>query len=185
MVGLIDLARVDRLNLTWVNSGWYSGCPFRTVDLSNEQEHGVYIIWKELKNKSGRLRPNGLLAYQHKYGDTIYVGKGNIAERIRSHQSSKEITAQEIRQFDEELYENPLLVTWAEVNPSSAEHVERYLAKELRPKVGRHNLIGPCVLVNKPFLPKFRLGLEELALAMAEQPFDRKHNGMMPRRLSF
>ena len=52
---------------------WYE---LETVDLSAVNTHGVYIIWMDSLGRPA----------------TVYVGSGNVAERIRKHSKDYQIT---------------------------------------------------------------------------------------------
>lgn len=88
-------------------------CPFLTVNLQHphfQNLEGVYIIWH------GGQSPC-----------TVYVGQGNIADRLAQHRKDPRI-----------LQYSPfgLFATWASVTPSLRNGIERYFADQLRPKEG-------------------------------------------------
>ena len=88
---------------------------------------GVYIIWQAFG-----IAPQA-----------IYVGQGNIKERLNAHRSDP--------RFDPYFSsEKPLLVTWAEVPPRYREGVEKYLYEELSPLVGENNSQALSIPVNLP-----------------------------------
>ena len=113
-------------NLDWVKCGERGErfCPLETVDLDKQWDDGVYIIWH---NTSGFV---------------IYVGQGNIKERLTAHRTTPEILAQRGNGL--------LLTTWAFVErPQTREYIERYLHRMLRPLVSTC-LPGPELEVNLP-----------------------------------
>jgi len=100
-------------NLNWNKCEGNVWCPFLTVNLQHPHFRnwgGVYIIWH------GSQKPW-----------TVYVGQGNIADRLAQHRSDPRI-----------LQYSPLglFVTWASVDASLRDGVERYLADKLQPKEG-------------------------------------------------
>ncbi len=118
---------MQSMNVHWVKCGsdgerW---CSLKRVQLDNVYSQGVYMIWH-----SGPA-PN-----------VVYIGQGNIAERIRFHRQDPEI-------LNYETYGN-LLVTWAEVYGNQMDGVERFLANTYSPKVGhRYPDVFP-ITVNLP-----------------------------------
>lgn len=101
-------------------------CSLENVDLSNVSEGGVYIIWH-----SGNP------------ARTIYVGQGNIAERIQAHRSDRAI-------LQYTAFGN-LLVTWAVVGLQNRPSVERYLANQLQPLEGIYHPDVWPIQVNLPW----------------------------------
>ena len=94
-----------------------------TVDLNHEHFEnleGVYIIYSGAK--------------------VIYVGRGEIAARLRAHQ-------QDFRQRSD--YKT-LKVIWASVSEASQGGVERYLANTYNPVVGKRHSRNPSISVNLP-----------------------------------
>ena len=84
---------------------------------------------------------------------TIYVGSGDIADRLLSHQEGRE-GSQKIREFQERMPEvGDLLVTWAEVASTQYIGVERYLhlPDVLDPIISKGPLYGNIIEVNTPF----------------------------------
>ena len=115
------------MNLQWVKCGLdgENWCPFRTVQLEAVSAEGVYVIWH-----SGPS-PN-----------VIYVGQGNIVERIRLHRQDPAILAYEGH--------GNLLVTWAEVYGHLRDGVERFLANTYSPLVGSKHPDAYPIEVNLP-----------------------------------
>ena len=116
------------MNVNWIKCEGDKWCPFLTLNLDHAHFtnlSGVYVIWH------GGPNPH-----------TVYVGKGNIAQRIRSHRNSDDIL--KFSHFG-------LFVIWAQVPLSSQEGVERYLADSLQPKVGENHPRVPPIQVNFPW----------------------------------
>jgi len=114
--------------LTWNKCQGNAWCPFLTVNLQHphfQNLGGVYIIWH------GGQAPA-----------TVYVGQGNIAERLGQHRSDPRILQ----------YSSwGLFVTWASVMPTLRDGIEAFLADKLHPKVGEaHPQAGP-ITVNLPW----------------------------------
>src|SRR5574341_1138572 len=86
--------------------------------------YGVYIIWYGGPNAA-----------------TVYVGQGEIKERLNQHRSN-----QQIQSYDH----LGLYVTWASVAQSSRDGVEAYLAGRLSPKVGEAHPNATSIEVNLP-----------------------------------
>src|SRR5712691_6954545 len=88
-------------------------CPLLTVNLQHphfQNLAGVYIIWH------GGQAPW-----------TVYVGQGNIAERLAEHRTDPRIL---------QYSSLGLFVTWASVIAPLRDGIERYLADKLKPKEG-------------------------------------------------
>jgi len=100
-------------NLIWNKCEGDAWCPFLTVNLQHpffKNLEGVYIIWH------GGQAPA-----------TVYVGAGNIAERLAAHRQDSRIL---------QYSSLGLFVTWAAVIAPFRDGVERYLADKLLPKEG-------------------------------------------------
>jgi hypothetical protein len=100
------------MRVEWVQCQGDVWCDFNKLNLSHphfDELEGVYIIWH-----------GGLNAA------TVYVGQGNIKERIYQHRSEREILA--YQQFG-------LFVTWASVDRRYMDGVEKYLISRLSPIV--------------------------------------------------
>ena len=114
--------------LKWVKCEGNRWCELFTVNLQSPHFHGlegVYIIWH------GGQKPW-----------TVYVGQGEIADRIRAHREDPQI-----RQY------SPLglFVTWAQVPTYGRDGIERFLADRLQPLVGvAHPSVTPAT-VNLPW----------------------------------
>ena len=102
-------------------------CALTRVDLSRVTEEGVYII--------------GFV--DGYYVDSVYVGQGNVRDRLTVHKGERDIT-----QYG--LGGGSLLVTWASVHANRRNGIERFLADMLQPLVGSHHPIEEPILVNIP-----------------------------------
>lgn len=111
--------------LTWVKCQGNNWCGLNTVNLSSIDINleGVYIIWY--------------------WGDptTVYVGQGNIRERITAHRNDPAI---------QNSTNNTLYVTWASVPKVDRDGVEAYLAETLNPIVGEKYPNAIPIHVNLP-----------------------------------
>ena len=87
-------------------------CELLNLNQSSINSHGVYIIWVDV----GGVAP-------------LYVGSGNIRERLGEHRHDKKILG-----YDRQ---GTLYATWAEVEFPVSERTERYLAETLDPLVGK------------------------------------------------
>jgi hypothetical protein len=99
--------------LTWIKCQNEVWCKLNTVNLSHahfDNMYGVYVIWHGGPKAA-----------------TVYVGQGNIRERLTQHRTNPSI-----KEFDS----LGLYVTWAAVARPSCDGVEVYLAQQLKPKVG-------------------------------------------------
>ena len=114
------------MDLTWMYCQGAVWCGLHTLDFNSMHgQTGVYIIF-----------------YAGNPGRVVYVGSGNIAERLAAHRTSPDIQAYVARD---------LKVTWAAVEPHWMQNVERYLADNFHPLVGdAHPDVVP-VAVNSPF----------------------------------
>ena len=98
-------------------------CPFHSVNLTNVDTIGVYLIWRTAR---GLVDPPR----------AVRVGQGDIAERIRAHRNDEEITRHGTRET--------LKVTWMELAGLDARlAAERYLADHYRPLVGDYPNVRP------------------------------------------
>jgi hypothetical protein len=116
------------MNLQWIKCEGDQWCNFLKLNL--EHSHfiglgGVYIIWHGGQDAR-----------------TVYVGKGQIAERLAAHRQEKEIL---------EYSSLGLFVTWAKVDAAYREGIELFLSQRLNPKVGhRYPSVQP-ISVNLPW----------------------------------
>jgi len=102
------------LELDWRFCQGDQWCSFQNLDLDHshfDNMEGVYIIWHQ-----GGEKPRA-----------VYVGQGNIRDRISDHRTENNIT---------QYAPHGLYVTWAEVHPGNHDGVERYLAEVLAPLEG-------------------------------------------------
>ena len=110
--------------VNWVKCQGAVWCRFLDVDpKSIGNVSGVYIIWQA----GGEV------------SRAVYVGQGNIAERLSDHRRDGRIIA----------YQS-LLVTWAALPQNLLDGAERYLARVYRPLVGERVPNAPEVIVNHP-----------------------------------
>lgn len=114
--------------LNWTKCEGQVWCGFLKVNLAHlhfSDLEGVYVIWH------GGSNPR-----------TVYVGQGNIRDRLTSHRSDPSIL---------QYTRYGLFVTWAKVDGHYRLGIERYLADTLRPLHGiRHPQVAP-VPVNCPW----------------------------------
>ena len=107
--------------LNWTKCEGQVWCPFLTVNLAHlhfNGRGGVYVIWH------GGTNPR-----------TVYVGQGNIRDRLTSHRNDPDIL---------QYARHGLFVTWAEVDVQYRSGIERYLADSLTPLQGaQHPLVEP------------------------------------------
>jgi GH43 family beta-xylosidase len=115
------------LNLSWAKCTDGSWCAFDTVDLSSIRAYGVYVIWRASNTPAS---PSAV----------VYVGQGQIAQRLAEHRSDPGLFR----------YGPRLFVTWAEVAPVFSGGVEVYLARQLRPLEAARLPLAMAVEVNLP-----------------------------------
>lgn len=117
------------VNLAWIHCTGKEWCRLTDVDLSqlNPLIRGVYLIWQT----SGRV---------------VYVGSGNIRDRLENHRIATDILVH----ADES---GILLVTWARVvHEAYIEPIERYLTAMFNPIVSGNHTKGQQITVNPPTL---------------------------------
>ena len=103
-------------HLKWIKCDGNQWCNLLRLDLSHRNlqgVEGVYVIW------SGGEHPR-----------TLYVGQGNIVERLTEHRRTMDTPALSLL---------GLFVTWAEVPQQDRDSVEGYLAEELQPARGERH----------------------------------------------
>ncbi|HET9341383.1 MAG TPA: hypothetical protein VFO25_00540 [Candidatus Eremiobacteraceae bacterium] len=117
---------MSKLSVTWHKCGDdHHWCSFENLTLDKMTDKGVYVIW-----------------HQGNPGKVVYVGQGDVADRITAHRSDKRIT---------KYADRVLRVTWAELSVFQWDGVERYLADRYSPLVGdAHPDCGP-IEVNGPW----------------------------------
>lgn len=117
------------LRLKWTQCVGNFWCKLNFVNLDHEhfdnEPRGVYIIWHGGPNPA-----------------VVYIGQGNIKERIAEHRKNPEI--QQYEYLD-------LYVTWAVVHEYDRDGVEAYLADVWKPIVGTHHPQAPPIEVNPPW----------------------------------
>ena len=116
------------MDLNWTKCQENRWCSLLNVNLSHahfKNLEGVYIIWH-----SG----------EHPW--TVYVGQGVIADRLKAHRQDDEIL---------KFSHLGLFVTWARLDGTSRNGVERFLAESLEPKVGRSYPTDSPIQVNFPW----------------------------------
>jgi len=116
------------MQLMWIKCQGDVWCRLDTVNLEHQHFnnlHGVYIIWHSGANAA-----------------TVYVGQGNIKERLLNHRTTPDI--QQYNSFG-------LYVTWADVPQALLNGVEAYLAEKLRPKIGINYPKAVPIEVNFPW----------------------------------
>ena len=116
------------MQLNWMRCRGDIWCRFNSVNLEHrhfENKQGVYIIW----HGGGRSK-------------VVYVGQGNIRERLEHHRTNPEI----------QKYENfNLYVTWASVLKEYRNGIERYLAEYWQPLIGGRFPDCDPIEVNSPW----------------------------------
>jgi hypothetical protein len=116
------------MTLDWQKCTGDQWCNFIKLNLNHshfDNLEGVYIIWHGAPNPA-----------------VVYVGQGIIRDRLNYHRQSQEILG----------FSNlNLYVTWAEVDSSSRDGVEAYLANYWHPKVGEKHPNAVPIPVNSPW----------------------------------
>ena len=119
---------VESLIVNWQQCEGNVWCSLNAVNINHshfDNMSGVYIIWH------GGARPK-----------VVYVGKGNVRERIQAHRQDKRIQA---------YASYGLFVTWASVAIGHQRSVEAYLENHWRPKVGERHPEARHIQVNSPW----------------------------------
>ncbi len=118
-------------NLKWNKCEGNQWCNLFRLDLSHsyfQGIEGVYVLW------SGGEHPR-----------TLYVGQGNIVERLTEHRRTMDTPALRLL---------GVFVTWAEVPQQDRDWVEGYLAEQLQPARGeRHPDLVPSPPESEVNLP--------------------------------
>lgn len=128
----LENPRTPQMQLNWVKCQDDAWCKFNAVDLAHEpfnKMYGVYIIWV------GGEEPQVV----------VYVGQGNIKERLAEHRTNPGIF------LYEDILDTDLYVTWAAVSQPDCDAVEAYLADKWDPKVGERYPQAPHIEVNSPW----------------------------------
>ena len=114
--------------LNWTKCEGQVWCSLLTLNLAHlhfNNLEGVYVIWH------GGSNPR-----------TVYVGQGNIRDRLTFHRNDPHIL---------QYAAHGLFVTWARVDVQYRPGIERYLADSLHPLQGvQHPRVAP-VYVNFPW----------------------------------
>lgn len=114
--------------LVWNKCERDTWCPLLTLNLSHpvfDGLVGIYIIWHGGPNAS-----------------TVRVGQGEIADRLKAHRLDPQILAYS---------PHGLFVTWAKVDRSQLNGIERYLGDTLKPKIGGRFPDAVPLSVNLPW----------------------------------
>ena len=118
--------------LEWMRCWGDVWCTLNAVNLNHEyfdkDVSGVYIIWH---GGTSRTKPR-----------VVYVGQGNIEERIMYHRQNSEVQAYKYL---------GLYVTWARVSERYRDNVEAYLADKWDPLVGERYPEALPIEVNSPW----------------------------------
>lgn len=115
------------MQLNWITEFKDGGrITFDTVKLDTITAKGAYVIY-QLGNP----------------GRTVYVGKGDVAERLGCHRDDARFNAHRAK--------STLYVAFASVPAASQEGVEKYLATRLQPLVGERHPDVQEIAVNSPF----------------------------------
>ena len=67
---------------------------------------------------------------------TVYVGQGDIKDRLTSHRSGNTEKSKKILAY---AAKSTLFATWAAVGPAGRDGVERYVSDQLKPLIGSHH----------------------------------------------
>lgn len=114
-------------NVTWIRcADGKEWCPLETVNLTNVNVNGVYVIWHE--GSPARV---------------VRIGQGDIASRLASHRQDRDILA--YGRYGK------LRITWTSVPSHQLDGVERYLANAWPPLVGEAFPNVTPIPVNSPF----------------------------------
>ncbi len=117
------------VTLNWIKCEQGKWCPFLTLNLDHSHFiglRGVYIIWHGGQNAA-----------------TVYVGQGDIANRLRRHRNE-----QAILQYTR----YGLFVTWARANENQLDGIEAYLSSALHPLIGKfHPSVVTPIVANLPW----------------------------------
>ena len=117
-----------RTHLDWIKCKGDVWCKLNTVNLDHEHfdnARGVYIIWH------GGSQPH-----------VVYVGQGNIRQRLRAHRADSRI---------QQYAGSDLYVTWAWVSEEYMNGIEDHLISKWRPKVNEKLPGTGGVMVNSPW----------------------------------
>lgn len=116
------------MNLNWIKCSGNQWCRLLYVNLLHHHFNnleGIYIIWH------GQPDPA-----------VVYVGQGNIRERLIQHRQDPNILVYK---------DHELLVTWTKVDSAYRDGIERFLAEHWKPKVGQNYPNVYPIPVNSPW----------------------------------
>lgn len=114
--------------LDWVKCTGDQWCPLSTLNLEHPHFNGlrgVYIIWH------GGKQPR-----------VLYVGQGNIADRLREHRSDNQFLL---------YFPHGLFATWASIDENSMDGVESFLISKSRPLISTQAPTTGIISVNFPW----------------------------------
>jgi len=111
------------MKVHWIKSQADTWLKFEDADLATVKGTGIYLIWQ-----SGSSNDR-----------VVYVGQGNVADRIACHRQERNMTRH-----------GPMRFTWASVASQYRDGVERYLADKYSPLEGDHHPIAAAIAVNLP-----------------------------------
>ncbi len=114
------------MQVNWLKCKGDVWCSFALLNLDTVTESGIYIIW-----------------HAGNPGKVVYVGQGDVADRLSAHRNNTKITNYE--------RSGKLHVTWAAVPASQRDGVERYLANTWNPLVGEVHPDAVPIAVNSPW----------------------------------
>ena len=115
-------------NLNWIKCQGDVWCSLNSMNLAHQHFdnlEGVYIIWH------GGIQPK-----------VVYVGMGNIRERLRHHRNDPSIQRYSY---------NGLFVTWASVEKSKQPGIEAHLISKWKPLANVQKPNKMPIVVNSPF----------------------------------
>ena len=110
------------ITVSWMKCTGNVWCTLEYINLQTVSGSGVYVLW------------NGT--------QTIYVGQGDISNRLSSHRNDNQIMRHN--------RPNKILATWAIVPANQQDGIERYLADRLNPVEGSHHPNVQPIPVNLP-----------------------------------
>lgn len=113
--------------LKWMKCDPDTWCSFKRLNTKNLDYNGVYVIF--------------YLGNINTPGRVVYVGQGNIKDRINAHQRNPKILG---------YAHKDLRVTWAKVH-QNLDRIEKGLADRLHPLVGEAYPDVIPLAVNSPF----------------------------------
>ena len=114
--------------VNWIKCSGAQWCDLLNLNLAHthfDGLQGIYII------QHGAPNPH-----------VVYVGQGDIRERLTEHRANPKILAYK---------DLGLFVTWAKVDAQYRGGVERYLAEQWNPKIGENYPNVPSVEINSPW----------------------------------